>query len=149
MDAPLSQERAETSSFRNPIPAMTEIDLITDTLEFYGEDTDRRAVAPDGACQYLTIDGRHCGIGRLVSPEVAGTLPNNTLVQYDDVFLKLPDELQIMGRKFLRSVQAIHDEPFNWKYHASMGAFVLDALKRIQSPLPDEMSFFIGPFMEP
>jgi len=52
---------------------MNDTELLKDTIEYYTEDPERRAVIfrEDGfpICQYRTGDGRKCAIGRLITDE--------------------------------------------------------------------------------
>jgi len=46
----------------------TKLEIIEETATYYSEDTSRRA-STNGMCEYLTLDGRMCAVGRcLIDP---------------------------------------------------------------------------------
>ena len=54
----------------------TKQQILKETLEYYHEDTSRRATNKGGGCEYLTDDGRMCAFGRCeVNPQNAETDP--------------------------------------------------------------------------
>lgn len=42
----------------------TKLEIINETAAYYSKDTSRRAFSSNDSCQYLTIDGRMCAVGR-------------------------------------------------------------------------------------
>jgi hypothetical protein len=43
------------------------LEILDDTVKYYSEDTDRRAVLYSGTCAYQDADGNKCAIGRYLS----------------------------------------------------------------------------------
>ena len=49
---------------------MTYAEIINDTVQYYGDDTTRRAQNADGSCVYNDLEThRQCAVGRWLSPE--------------------------------------------------------------------------------
>lgn len=121
---------------------MTQAQVLIDTVEFYGEDLERRAT--EGlSCVYETEDKRRCAIGRLC-PEIAGTLPYSGVGR---IWKRLPEQVKELGVDFLFQVQLIHDRKDNWSDWEIMSERVVAALNSMTDP-SSITSLFIGPFGE-
>ena len=74
-----------------------------------------RATNDNGGCKYR-LDGKGCAIGREISDKLAKKLDiaEVNVVSSTNIFDKLPQRLQRMGRQFLFSIQELHDVHDNW-----------------------------------
>ena len=101
-------------------------EILRDTIEYYREDPEgRRAIDSSGDCEYTTIQGRHCAVGRYMRPEFldVGWEENNGvgvngLSSYVDYYLK--HEVRGLDMDFWRDLQDIHDSYLNWEMHDAM-----------------------------
>lgn len=108
--------------------------IVDETVNFYSEDTKRRATAigevsdtkdPLGStCVYNTEDGRHCAVGRCLLPvyheQGVNLLGNDKIL--DDLLMDNDKELDDMLQKQYRGqtksfwfkLQRLHDGDSNW-----------------------------------
>lgn len=95
---------------------MTKEEFLLDTIEYYAEDTTRRAVQ-SGFCRLKTIDGRKCALGRFIPDEVYNI--NEYIEQASVLDLKdtkaLSDEIIDLDTYFLKKVQGLHDKSEYWE----------------------------------
>lgn len=76
-----------------------------------------RAVNAENRCTYSHNTNGGCAIGRECSYELAEDLHMNyssLAASSDEIFHSLPPHLQILGRRFLQSIQDFHDMDFYW-----------------------------------
>lgn len=115
------------------------IRVLQETVDFYSEDTNRRAVVSTESggveCQYATKDGRNCAVGRMLNPETAEKYAEKDLsagslvykLETNELTGHLTSEIQKMesskGFKpeyqglpisFLQRVQHLHDCSNYW-----------------------------------
>jgi hypothetical protein len=98
----------------------TENEIIKETVEFYWADPKRRAVT-DLGCEYLTLDGRMCAVGRCLTPQHAkraqglmcgvDQLPDLLKATLDEM---LQPEYRGHSVDFWTHLQALHDGPQVW-----------------------------------
>ena len=101
-------------------------EVLKDTIDYYREDPKgRRAVDSSGDCEYTTIQGRHCAIGRYMRKEFQTTefhenhgVGVNGLSSYVDYYLE--HEVRGLDMDFWRDLQDIHDSYLNWEMHDAM-----------------------------
>lgn len=103
---------------------LTKFEIINETLAFYSEDVNRRAIKKTGNyCEYLTEDGKKCAVGRCMTSEALneygdymGTI--DSLIIEDPKQINLDDLLEEKYRgheeEFWSNLQRIHDKPENW-----------------------------------
>jgi hypothetical protein len=129
---------------------MTKLELLEDTLNFYGEDPSRRAVNnSQGYCEYLTKDGRQCAVGRLLDKDLIEEHPEWDGMAVDSIFMDLPENVQTYGKTFLQYLQQLHDWSNQWENPEKMEQAVMSCLDQIPSEeLPNTVELFIGPFVE-
>ena len=109
----------------NEFTDMSNLDIVLDTINFYGEDLSRRAVyrkgnsSPD-LCQFQTADGRRCAIGRLLPHiDFIGEALNNGSAYSLSSDLKAHD-FEVEGdwikarQSFLSALQGLHDSSTYW-----------------------------------
>lgn len=87
--------------------------FLEETVTYYSEDTNRRAVSDIGACYYRVGD-KKCAIGRHIpdnsyTKEIEGCSIDSALV-----YSVLPKEVQELGIAFLVNVQSLHDDRRYW-----------------------------------
>lgn len=72
----------------------------------------KRAVCPEGNCQYRTKDGLKCFAGALLSDEQYETIRENTGLLQNSVFEEITDNIVFLSR-----LKAIHDcnSPDDWE----------------------------------
>lgn len=96
----------------------TRQELFDNTINHFN--SSNRAIAEDEngfiGCKYRTKDGRACAIGREIPTTLARKFDktDDTAVDNDYIFDKLPQRLQDMGQYFLLEMQALHDNGDNW-----------------------------------
>jgi hypothetical protein len=131
---------------------MNRKEVLEETLQFYWEDPERRAVSGNGNCQYITDDGRKCAVGRLLSDEQCKELETFSSGKTVE-FIELPDDLlermalpYRLAAPFLTSLQCWHDcnTSFEVVYYAISN--VVDVLNQCGDDVKDGDSFFIGTF---
>ena len=93
--------------------------LLEDVLEFYGEDTSRRALVdtPEGGnCAYNTPCGKKCAIGRYLGevPEKFNEKGISHVLMEDEPGV-VPYQLRELGGQFLFRVQYLHDNGGHWE----------------------------------
>lgn len=102
---------------------MTKIEIIDETVKFYGEDFKRRAVE-DGSCLYTTADGRNCAVGRCLlgkykkvsMPWNKGLSPINVAdcIGMEDMDSLLLKKYRGHDTEFWGEIQSFHDDSRNW-----------------------------------
>ena len=90
---------------------MTRLEFLEDTVAYYSEDVNRRAVV-NGTCCYRTEDGRCCAIGRFIEDKDYDESFEDHRIM--DIFNKLSQELQSLDKSFLSAVQDLHDDSGCW-----------------------------------
>lgn len=96
-------------------------EVLEDTIKYYSEDSEaRRCSSTSSQCYYSPekankpeSDG--CAIGRLLEPELRielDKLPPSSI--NEKIFSQLPDNIKILGVRFLSRLQKLHDESGNW-----------------------------------
>ncbi len=93
----------------------TREELLENTINHFNRGN--RGVDDRGKCTYINrrTEGR-CAIGRELTEELAIKVTNysNCSVSSNQVYNKLPERLKEMGDYFLRRIQSLHDNEFNW-----------------------------------
>lgn len=92
----------------------TKLEIIDETVDFYSEDVNRRAVRDGGNCEYLTDDGKMCAVGRCFTKE--------GLLRYKDelggfnkyMMHHLKEEYRIEDDQFWSDLQYLHDMNRHW-----------------------------------
>lgn len=86
-----------------------------DTVRFYGKDPENRRAFTNGGCQYLTLTGKQCAVGRHIPPEIARNLNQNATC---DILIgtlgPLPAFTRAPNTDFWWNLQLLHDDPRNW-----------------------------------
>jgi hypothetical protein len=94
-------------------------EMLNDTINHFN--SNNRSYSLDG-CTYSPAHNntQGCAIGRLIKDkalcaelDVMGD-SSNSYVGHEEVFKKLPLEIQSLGKGFLEAVQTLHDSPDNW-----------------------------------
>jgi hypothetical protein len=89
---------------------MTRIEVLNDTIKYFWGSKERQCLVNNG-CQYkATETSEGCAIGRLLTPELAASLPQDSGVSSDNVFYSLPLWLKELGQDFLENLQDLHDQ---------------------------------------
>lgn len=91
------------------------LEFLEDTLKYYSEDTNRRALDDQGgSCRYKTEDGKKCAIGRFIPDEKYKKSIEGCSVR--EVMHKnlLSEEILSLGSDFLNSIQGLHDHHDYW-----------------------------------
>ena len=96
-------------------------EIIEETIQYYSEDTSRRALE-EGGCQYTTEDGNHCAVGRCLEEEYQTTdfEYNQTkgVIQLVDYYQTMDNILREEYRghptDLWERLQRLHDGDFNW-----------------------------------
>jgi hypothetical protein len=107
---------------------MTARELILDTVKYYEEDTNRRAVVkhPLMECSYKTVDNKKCAVGRWIDEEKMEErgISWNTLdrlgavdVLNDTYILSylLKDEVSEINVNVWKQLQKLHDSKIYWE----------------------------------
>jgi len=91
------------------------LQILKETAEAYTLNT-RSFCEYVGSCTYKPTEKspKGCAITRLVSLELAATLPDGFIVSDPEVFNLLPDELKELGKSYLQKLQNFHDLKENW-----------------------------------
>jgi len=97
---------------------MTQTEFLLDTLKYYCEDTSRRC-EKDGRCRYHPSSLSHsnsegCAIGRYLPEDLALKFDSYEYTDIESVFDELPENLQVLGKEYLDSIQNFHDSSTNW-----------------------------------
>ena len=96
-------------------------DILKDTVDYYREDPKgRRAVDHNGDCQYTTVSGNHCAIGRYMKPEYQTTeFDENQGVGVHGLSCDIDHYLisKVLGldEMFWRDLQDMHDKMLHWE----------------------------------
>ena len=105
----------------------TAIEIINETIKYYVNNPNKRAIGGQGECLYNTSDGRHCAIGRCLSKkykDAGWELHGNeggldTLIEENTGPLETLDSM-LMPRyrgqsfSFWDKLQKFHDADKNW-----------------------------------
>ena len=96
----------------------SKIEIINETVEFYGADLGRRSVTSDGrSCMYNSPNGNHCAFARCVSnPSVLMGYEGKSIfgLSENNVELFLKDEYKGHNIGFWFDIQGLHDYNPNW-----------------------------------
>lgn len=89
------------------------LDFLNETVQYYSEDVKRRAVE-NVSCRYKTRDGKKCALGRWIPDNLYNE--NIEGCGVEDLISRdlLPDNIKILGAKFLMHVQRLHDFSGSW-----------------------------------
>lgn len=96
------------------------LEVLNETVEYYSEDTSRRAVVRVGSsrtCEYLTSDGRMCAVGRcIIDPENVPSVGdgNNTFYFGVKDRITFKPEYQGLPDDFWAELQELHDSESCW-----------------------------------
>ena len=114
---------------------MTKLEIIEETVKFYSEDTSRRALNEDGSrCEYLTLDGKKCAVGRCLDLDSEELLRLNGMGGVFNVYRKdLVFKKEYKGHSvdFWASLQLLHDSESNWTSKGLSG-YGLKYLKELE-----------------
>jgi hypothetical protein len=90
--------------------------FLEETVAFYN--LDNRCVTGGGNCRYHLPGKEGCAIGRkIVDKNLCRLLDDwdgDTGVSEIEIFEQLPEELQLLGKRFLEEIQELHDDEDNW-----------------------------------
>lgn len=93
----------------------TEAAVLADTVQYYGEDTSRRAIKAGEACYCVLIDKGHyaCSVGRyMIAPEDRpNSIPVETIPYLDEL---LKPEYRGLRMEFWEMLQELHDTDEYW-----------------------------------
>lgn len=117
---------------------LSAIEIIAETVAFYGEDTDRRGLDCDGDCLYRTADGKECAVGRCMidsdNVEPAGGSPGSVWgnEDMDAMDSDLYPQYRGQSMRFWSRLQDLHDTDENWNDDGItvQGQLVADRLKK-------------------
>ena len=107
----------------------TKIEIINETVAYYSEDPLRRGLFR-GYCQYITIDGRMCAVGRcMIDPRTES--PDAQIGQIERFERKLKAEYRGYTKRFWGELQRLHDVSEHWNEEGltKEGEIFLQALK--------------------
>ena len=95
------------------------INLLDETVNYYAEDSSRRATDDLDGCQYLTEEGSMCAVGRCINQDMMDYKQYNNGISVDTLIGKLTDnvfkeEYQGYDIKFWALLQNLHDDGCNW-----------------------------------
>jgi hypothetical protein len=94
---------------------MNKQEFLQDLIDYYSEDTSRRAANSNGQCKYRDGKGRKCAIGRWISEsKYSPEMESQFLIQ---IIYSLPDEIRSLGYGFLSECQDLHDNAVHWDDH--------------------------------
>lgn len=106
------------------VERLTKLEILNETISFYGEDPKRRAInfhEEDGnTCLYNTNDGRHCAVGRCFTDEIKAlgeSFKENKMTSADnlnDLESLLQDKYKGHEVRFWHELQKLHDECSYW-----------------------------------
>jgi hypothetical protein len=93
-----------------------QLKILEDTFSYYTENVSRRTFSIDKngweTCLYFDSNTNNmCAIGRYLGDMYIPEMENKAV---EEIFNILPDELQSLGSRFLRSIQTFHDEDSYW-----------------------------------
>lgn len=109
----------------------TKLQIIEETVAYYGEDVTRRATegsAYSSACRYETYDGRHCAVGRCLEiiPEECiqrgpdhnpcSPFANSLFINYEGLFKFKEEYAGHESGDFWHDLQQLHDRPVFWDF---------------------------------
>lgn len=115
--------------------------ILQDTVQYYSQDPEGRRCKNDYSCNYSpktigkeeTSEG--CAVGRLLSPKLREYLDKEYEgkggVSNDDLFSKLPQEVQDLGQEFLSRLQGLHDTDRYW-YSEGLTEIGVRAVRQIE-----------------
>lgn len=99
----------------------TKIEIIKETIEFYGSDPSRRAL-DNGLCQYKANNGNKCAFGRCMKDEFVLAYSNDSKGAFKMLFIYginiLKEEYQIPQEQswdFWDDIQEFHDTSSNFE----------------------------------
>jgi hypothetical protein len=92
------------------------LDVLDETIKFYGEDVSRRGVQDSsGGCVYRTDDGKRCAVGRMCTPEQM-EIAERCVDGVSELNHKLyrADLPTFQPRQFWSNLQCLHDDIYFW-----------------------------------
>lgn len=100
----------------------TKAEILQETVEYYSEDINRRAVGGNEVCLYTTADNRHCAVGRCLTEEAIDTVQDfegdveDLVDEYaeDNIDNILKEQYKGHEEKFWADLQTLHDKESNW-----------------------------------
>lgn len=97
---------------------LSKLEILEETVKYYSEDTNRRALDIDSSCLYNTEDGRYCAVGRCFNEEYKSTaekLYSGKLVEHiPNLEYKLEPQYKGHEIEFWTKLQRLHDDDDNW-----------------------------------
>lgn len=116
----------------------TKLEIIDETVNFYSADPKgRRAVSADGTCEYASLDGKQCAVGRCMGTgadfNYLGTVSTYAKEKGVGVFQShLRPEYRGHSLLFWVSLQRLHDYNENWCHSGltDIGQVQANRLKR-------------------
>lgn len=99
-----------------------QLELLKETVAYYGEDTSRRALNKKGHCCYKTSTGKKCAVGRLFLPrEYRKSFEEKTVRTKKIITSKGGKRLIGLYRlDFLTHLQNLHDGKYFWEKGSGM-----------------------------
>ncbi len=94
--------------------------FLEDTLDYYAEDTSRRAWIEDKTthsgyrCMYRTPDGRACALGRHIPDDAYKESIERRPLEEIIILQIFPESLVVFGEFFLQKIQQFHDNHKFW-----------------------------------
>lgn len=92
------------------------LDLLNETVSYYSEDINKRAIK-DNFCYYYQADtGHKCAIGRHINYQdyLNNKLDEGFTVKEYYIFALLPEHIRRLNEDFLYEVQRLHDGEDYW-----------------------------------
>lgn len=92
----------------------TQEEVVKETIDFYSEDTSRRAKSLFGGCAYLTDDGKMCAVGRCFNEEGLELYGKHSHYVSGYMLRYLKSEYSVDDLSFWSDVQELHDNDNHW-----------------------------------
>jgi hypothetical protein len=98
------------------------LNILEDTVNYYSEDTSRRALDKHYNCRFQTVDGKMCAVGRYLKPITDWTKIYSAYT-YQDLINEYPDCMTEQGlpTSFWLDLQKLHDINSYWNKYIGKG----------------------------
>lgn len=100
--------------------AKTKLEIIDETVAFYGEDTSRRSTTPKKGCKYYNEEnGNMCAVGRCLTEDGLSRIHEKEgygIIYFgiDGISNWFKDEYKDHSISFWDDLQVLHDNNRNW-----------------------------------
>jgi hypothetical protein len=114
------------------------IEIMKETILFYGEDTSRRATNGLGYCVYKNEAGNCCAVGRKMTEKDHSNINGSTILSSVWERIESP-VIKELPYKFWSDLQLLHDKAAHWDMESPTflsfegGSHVADMRERINS----------------